>query len=113
MKQPKKPERPKPWSPWESRGASGWIVLEPVRLAPLGGTVAGVLALAYFLLRQSWGEYYSPGDVLVGAGLAFVVGYAATGLFVWYLLHVIWRELPEESATATEESDTNHSEPKK
>jgi len=108
----KKPNLPRPWSPWEVQGKLGWIVVEPIRLAPLGGAVAGMVALAYFLLRQWRGESYSPGNVIVWVGLATVVGYAATGIFVWYLLHVLWRErLPH--ATTTEESDKNNRETEK
>ena len=37
----------------------------------------------------------APQDVLVGVSLVFVGGYAVTGIFVWYLLQVAWRELSE------------------
>ncbi len=89
----KKMEFTRPWVPWRSRKNPGWIVLEPARLAPLGGAVAVVLALTYYLLREWWGVPMAASDVIVRVALVFVVGYAATGIFVWYVMAVAWREL--------------------
>ena len=41
-------------------------------------------------------------DVAIGVGLTFVVSYAATGCFVWFLLWVAERELEPEEAPSAE-----------
>lgn len=73
-------------------------MLEPARLAPLGGTTAAVLALAYYLFREWMGLPMSAATIIVRVSLSFVVGYAATGILVWYVLQVLWRERPVEAA---------------
>jgi hypothetical protein len=88
------PERPKPWRPWQGKNREGRIVFEPARIAPIGGACFAVLALAFYLFRQVAGSPMAAGDVLVGVALVFVAGYAATGIFVYWLLLVADRELP-------------------
>lgn len=91
----KQPVWPRPRFPWEGWNRPAWLILNPVTLAPPGGVLFAMLALSYYLLLQWLGYSMSPQDVLVGVALVFVAGYAATGIFVWYVLRVAWRELPD------------------
>lgn len=91
----KKPDWPRPRLPFKDWGRPAWLVLNPVKLAPPGGVLCAVSALSYYLFRQWLGYTMAPQDVLVGVSLVFVGGYAVTGIFVWYLLQVAWRELSE------------------
>ena len=90
----KKPERPKPVWPWRKAGGPAWLLSEPARLAPLGGAVFALVALTFYFVRQSMGAAMPPMQVFTGVAVTFVVGYAATGCFVWYVLRVSWREFP-------------------
>jgi hypothetical protein len=88
-----KPGRPRLRRP--RKRAEQWLILEPARLAALGGAVCGLLVLLVNLLRQVAGIPVSPGNVLVAAALTFVVSYTLIGVFVWYLLWVAEKEWPD------------------
>ncbi len=76
-----------------------WLIMDPSRVAPVGGVGCGLLALLVYFARQMAGVALAPGSVLVGTALSFVVGYAATGIFVYFLLRVAEVELgPAEEA---------------
>lgn len=53
-----------------------------------------MLAMGYYVLRQTLGVQYGVGPFLIGVSLTFVAGYTMTGLFVYYLLWVAEREFP-------------------
>jgi hypothetical protein len=77
----------------------------------LGGAIGAVAALAYYLFRQWMGLPTAPGDVIVRVFLTFVIGYAATGILVWYVLHIAWRELAkheDKPKTEGEMSEEEH-----
>jgi len=93
----KKPERPKPRALFQSNRPS-WVILEPARLAPVGGSLFAFVTLLYYLARDWFGTAIAGMDIVVGVAFTFVVGYAATGVFVYWLLWVAARELPEEVA---------------
>jgi len=93
-----KPERPR----LRRRPDTGpqWLVLEPARLALVGGSFFATVALAYQVVRQWRGATLGIFEVAIGVGLTFVVSYAATGCFVWFLLWVAERELEPEEVPA-------------
>jgi len=70
-----------------------WLVIEPHRLGLAGASVLATGAMLVYSLAQSDGGSVDLPGMLVGAGATFVVGYAAIGLFVWYILHVAYNEL--------------------
>lgn len=90
-----RPERPRLRRP--RKAAEQWLILEPARLAALGGAICAVLVLAINFLRQVSGAPVAPGTVLVAAALTFVVSYTLIGVFVWYLLWVAEKEWPEQA----------------
>ena len=90
----RKPKRPKPTWPWRKAGGPAWLLSEPARLAPLGGAAFALVALTFYFVRQSMGTPMPPMQVFTWVAVTFVVGYAATGCFVWYVLRVSWREFP-------------------
>jgi hypothetical protein len=71
-----------------------WLLLEPARIALISGVCFSTLALTYFFIRQLSGVSMGVQDVIVGVALTFLVSYAATGLFMIYLLSVAEREIP-------------------
>jgi len=93
----KKPERPKPRALFHSNRPS-WVILDPARLAPVGGSLFAFATLLYYLARDRFGTAIAGLDIVVGVAFTFVIGYAATGIFVYWLLWVAARELPEEIA---------------
>jgi len=70
-----------------------YLVMEPHRLGLAGAAVITTLVLVVYSLATWGGAQYGPAQILVGAGATFVVSYAAVGVFVWYVLHVSFREL--------------------
>ncbi|MBI1317474.1 MAG: hypothetical protein GC168_00810 [Candidatus Hydrogenedens sp.] len=72
---------------------SKWLVVEPHRLGLAGGALFATLTLLVYAWWNSEGTRVDTAGVLVGAAATFVVGYAAIGLFVWYILHVTYVEL--------------------
>jgi hypothetical protein len=79
------PEWPRARS-WLAPSESAWLVMEPSRLAPVGGVVFALGAMLFYFVRQLRGAAMAPGDVIVGVLLTFVVAYAATGVIVYYVL---------------------------
>ncbi len=61
----------------------------------VGGTFFAWILLVVQFIRQFSGTPTLNLHLFVGLAIAFVIGYAATGLFVYYLLIVAERELPE------------------
>jgi len=70
-----------------------WLVIEPHRLGLAGASILATVALIVYSLAGGSDAASNLPGMLVGAGATFVVGYAAIGLFVWYLLHVAYTEL--------------------
>ncbi|MBI2425019.1 MAG: hypothetical protein HYV27_19495 [Candidatus Hydrogenedentes bacterium] len=70
--------------------------MDPARIAPVGGTFFAALAMLYFVALQAGGTAIPPMDVVLGVLKTFVVSYAGTGLFVYFVMRVIEREFPEE-----------------
>lgn len=82
---------------------SYWVRVEPARIAPIGGTLCLLAAMVYYLLRQL---FHMPLDLIImakSALLAFLAGYAVTGLLVYYVLHLIEAERPLEDEETPEE----------
>lgn len=67
--------------------------LEPAGLATVGGLFFATCSVVVYLVRQLAGGEIPLQDVVVGVTLTFVVSYAGTGLFVWYMLHLAEGEL--------------------
>lgn len=93
------PERYRPRR-WFDPNLRYWFILEPARLGMVGGAVAAVGTLTYLYIRQQMGLVMEPSYVLFRIALAFVVSYALTGLFVYYLVWVADRELNAAPAPA-------------
>lgn len=83
--------------------------MEPARLAPVGAALFALLALLFYVLRQFQGVSMAVGDVVVGVALTFVVAYAATGIFVYYVLRLAEHERPVEEPEP-EESEPSETE---
>lgn len=84
------------------------IALDPHKLGMALASLAATGVLLFSYLRQPQGV---PGDgfkLFIGAGIAFVVSYAVTGIFVLWLRGVHQREqlkrTAERRARATKES---------
>lgn len=82
-----------------------WLKLEPLPLAMLGGVFFGTLAMVFYFIRQCLGVPMAPDTVLIGVARTFLVSYAGTGFFVWYILHVA-----EEHRSGLDTKHTGHSE---
>ncbi len=97
-KQNKNQPSPRPrLKPWIDPAAVSWLVLEPSKIAMVGGMTCATLCMVYLFLRQQWGLIMDPMDVLLRVCLTFVVSYTLTGAFVYYLLCIAERELPPET----------------
>ena len=61
-----------------------------------------------YLVRQLAGSPIDLTNIVTGVALTFVVSYAGTGFFVWYLLHLAEGELgrPKPAAEPESEPDT-------
>ena len=70
-----------------------WLKVEPARLALLGGLFFSMVVMVFYFIRQITGTLMEPADVLLGVAKTFLVSYAGTGFFVWYLLRVADHEL--------------------
>ena len=69
-----------------------WLVMEPHRLGLAGASILTTLVVLVYGLRLMGGASIEPSSMVVGAGMTFVVSYAAVGLFVWFALHVAFSE---------------------
>ena len=96
-RKPKKPPRPKLRKWFPHRGPT-WLKLEPAGLATVGGLFFTACSVVVYLVRQLTGHDIALQDVVAGVTLTFVVSYAGTGLFVWYLLHLAEDELDHPHA---------------
>ena len=90
-----KPDRPKP-KPVFREGQPHWLSMEPTKLAALGGVFCASLAMVYYFIHHLAGHPLGVAQVVLSVVLVFGVGYAVTGTFVLYLLHVAEREIPVE-----------------
>lgn len=90
-----KPERPK-LAPFFKKLPKGWITFEPMHWALLGGFFFGVVALMIYSICYLLGMDLNPHRVIIRIALSFVLGYGLSGVFIWYLLFVVQREIPEE-----------------
>lgn len=105
-RKPKKPPRPKLRKWFPQRGPT-WLKLEPAGLATVGGLFFATCSMLVYLARQLFGSDIELPDIVVGVVLTFVVSYAGTGIFVWYMLHLAEGELgrPKPPAGAQEEPE--------
>jgi len=71
-----------------------WLKVDPQRLALLSALFFSTCVMLFYFVRQCLGVYMEPGDIVLGIAKTFLVSYAGTGFFVWYLLRVAERELP-------------------
>lgn len=94
-KVPEKRERPKLRKLFPERGPK-WLIMEPARIAPVGGALFAALAMVYYVALQAGGAVIPPMDVVLGVLKTFVVSYAGTGLFIYFVMRVVEREFPEE-----------------
>lgn len=85
-----------------------WLKLEPLRLATLGGVFFSTLAMVFYFIRQCLGAPMAPEAMLIGVARTFLVSYAGTGFFVWYILRVADEELATPTAKNAGLSDTEH-----
>jgi hypothetical protein len=92
QKEYKKPELPKPREFFPDMGPR-WIKMEPARLAMLGGLFFSTLLMLIYFVRQLMGATMAPMEMILGIAKTFLVSYAGTGFFVWYLLRIAEREL--------------------
>ena len=74
-----------------------WLKIEPSRLAMLSALFFSTCVMLFYFIRQCLGVSMGPVEVLLGVAKTFLVSYAGTGFFVWYLLRVAERELPQTS----------------
>lgn len=79
---------------WIKDSGPAWVVLEPARIAPVGACFFTGLVLVIYLLRSVFGYDMDLMRMVLGVVLTFVLSYAATGCFVWFLLVVADREFP-------------------
>lgn len=95
-KKPKTPQRPKTrrWFPPQGQK---WLKLEPARLAPIGGLFFSTCTMILYLVRLLLGQEIEPQTVLLGVATTFLVSYAGTGFYVWYLLRTAETELAEQA----------------
>lgn len=100
-------ERPRVKS-WIDPNYRAYLVMEPAKVALVAATLVATLTALGIFLYQALGSPISPMVVVLRLVLAFFVSYALVGLFVYYLLWVMQRELPEpeeeESEAAEEEA---------
>lgn len=74
-----------------------WLKMEPPRLALLSALFFSTCVMVFYFIRQCLGRSMEPPELLLGIAKTFLVSYAGTGFFVWYLLRVAERELPQIS----------------
>lgn len=72
----------------------------------IGGLFFSTCVMIFYFVRQLLGTPMDPPDVVLGVAKAFLVSYAGTGFFVWYLLRVAERNLnrPSPNVEADESS---------
>ncbi len=83
-----------------------WLKVEPLRLAMLGGVFFGTLAMVFYFIRQLLGAPMEPEAMLLGVARTFLVSYAGTGFFVWYILRVADDQLSAPAAKNAGLSET-------
>lgn len=93
-KKPKYPQRPKTrrWFPPQGQK---WLKLEPARLAPIGGLFFAACSMLLYLVRLLTGQEIEPQQIVVSVAATFLVSYAGTGFFVWYMLRTAENELDQ------------------
>lgn len=96
-KKPKSPPRLKTrhWFPPQGQK---WLKLEPARLAPIGGLLFATFTMILYLVRLLLGHEIEPQTVLIGVATTFLVSYAGTGFYVWFLLRTAETELDHPAA---------------
>jgi hypothetical protein len=99
-KKPKTPQRPKTRR-WFPQQGQKWLKLEPARLAPIGGLFFATCTMVLYLVRLLLGHDIEPQTVLIGVATTFLVSYAGTGFFVWYILRTAETELDQPVAKPT------------
>lgn len=91
-KKPKNPTRPKTRR-WFPQQGQKWLKLEPARLAPIGGLFFATCTMVLYLVRLLLGHEIEPQTILIGVATTFLVSYAGTGFYVWYLLRTAENKL--------------------
>lgn len=82
---------------WFPPQGQKWLKLEPARLAPIGGLFFSTCTMLLYLVRLLMGQEIDPQTVLLGVATTFLVSYAGTGFYVWYLLRTAETELAEQA----------------
>lgn len=74
----------------------------------LGGVFFSTLAMVFYFIRQCLGVSMEPETMLLGVARTFLVSYAGTGFFVWYILRVVdeQKSAPAAKHTSLSESET-------
>ncbi len=93
-KKPKNPTRPKTRR-WFPQQGQKWLKLEPARLAPIGGLFFATCTMILYLVRLLLGHEIEPQTILIGVATTFLVSYAGTGFYVWYLLRTAESKLDQ------------------
>jgi len=96
-KKPKSPIRPKTRR-WFPQQGQKWLKLEPARLAPIGGLFFSTCTTVLYLVRLLLGQEIEPKTVVINVATTFLVSYAGTGFYVWYILRTAENELDHAPA---------------
>jgi len=96
-KKTRNPLRPKTrrWFPTQGQK---WLKLEPARLAPIGGLFFAACTMILYLVRLLTGQEIEAQQIIVSVAATFLVSYAGTGFFVWYILRTAENELDHPAA---------------
>lgn len=97
-KPPKKPDLPKPRNFFPEQGPR-WLKVEPARLATLGGLFFSTCVMIFYFIRQCLGTAMELEDLVLGVAKTFLVSYAGTGFFVWYMLRIAERQKVQAAST--------------
>lgn len=99
-RKPKIPQRPKTRR-WFPEQGQKWLKLEPARLAPIGGLFFAACSMLLYLVRLLLGQEIESQRIIVSVATTFLVSYAGTGFYVWYILRKAENELDQSAAKPT------------
>ena len=74
-------------------------------MATVGGLFFAACSMVGYLLRQLAGHPATLSEIVAGVALTFIVSYAGTGFFVWYMLHLAEVELGHPHLADTHEDE--------
>lgn len=78
---------------WFPTQGQKWLKLEPARLAPIGGLFFAACSMLLYLVRLVLGQEIEVQRIVVSVATTFLVSYAGTGFYVWYVLRMAENEL--------------------